>query len=379
MQNLKFGGAEQVLITFLKNFNRNKYQVELVLHTKEGALVSAVPADVTLVSLVPADDKTLHNKIARTIFFRILKYAPIILRCYFKFLWSKADLVVSFMEGIATSIASEFPGPKIAWVHTDVTNNPWADQFFKNERMQIRTYERYNEIIFVSTGGLQSFDKKFTTLSSIKKRVIHNPIDVENIQERAKLYTEEVRSWIKQTQHAIRLITVGRLDPVKRVDILINAVYQIRNLDNPIILTIIGSGKEELKLKKLIKKSNKRVLLLGAKSNPMPYVKNCDLFVSTSAVESFPTAIIESLALGVPVLATKNAGSKEVLENNPSGRLLTNNISASDLSEQIYKAIKNFNNLTSKKTKHTESLFDIQVILAQYDAAFEEVIKAHGQ
>lgn len=76
MQNLKICGAEKVLCTFLQNFDREKYCVNLVLHTKEGELLDAVPKDVKVVGLVPQDNGSLINRVFRSLFFKLLLYFP---------------------------------------------------------------------------------------------------------------------------------------------------------------------------------------------------------------------------------------------------------------------------------------------------------------
>lgn len=377
MQNLKFGGAERILITFLKNFDRERYHIELVLHTKEGALIKEVPSDVNIVSLVPLNSGSLINKMKRIIFFRLLKYCPIILKLFFRLSFKKADVIVAFMEGITTNIASLFSGAKIAWVHTDVSKNPWADKFFKNNSSQLRIYQKYDRIVFVSSGGKSAFNEKFSSVHVSKERVIHNPINSDEVYQKSTVQSEEVKSWMDRTTGTIRLISVGRLDAVKRLDILIDAVYKMDNTDYSLTLTIIGDGKEKEKLKKIFSNSTNKVLFLGAKKNPMPYVAHSQLFISTSAVESYPTAIVEALILGIPVLATDNAGSREVLGNSEKGRIVQNNISPNALADEICLVIKDRNALIAK-AQTAKSLFNIDVILKQYDNIFEEAIKAHG-
>lgn len=377
MQNLKFGGAERILITFLKNFDRDKYHIELVLHTKEGALIKEVPSDVKIVSLVPLNNGSLINKMVRTIFFRLLKHYPIALKFFFRFLFSRADVTVAFMEGITTNIASLFSGARIAWVHTDVSKNPWADKFFKSNSSQLRIYQKYDRIVFVSLGGKSAFSKKFSSVSTSIERIIHNPINSDEVYQKSSVQSNEVNSWMERTAGTIKLISVGRLDAVKRLDILINAVYEMNDINYPVTLTIIGDGQEKEKLEKLHSNSANKVLFLGAKKNPMPYVVHSQLFVSTSAVESYPTAIVEALILGTPVLATDNAGSKEVLGNDEKGKIVQASISSNDLASEIDLAIKNRDTLAAK-AQSAKNSFNIETILKQYDNIFEEAIKAHG-
>lgn len=56
-----------------------------------------------------------------------------------------------------------------------------------------------------------------------------------------------------------------------------------------------------------------KVILLGEKENPYPYLKNCSLFALTSRYEAYPTVINEALTLGMPIITTNFAGVDELV------------------------------------------------------------------
>lgn len=92
--------------------------------------------------------------------------------------------------------------------------------------------------------------------------------------------------------------------------------------------------------------------------------------MSTSQVESYPTAIIEALVVHTPVLATANIGVREVLHD--SAAVLPATISAADLADRIHQQI-----VTGDQTRSQESVATIEtipIIMAQYDQLFEEVM-----
>jgi len=375
MQNLRMGGAEQVLVTYLLNFDRSKYEVELVLHTREGVLLNKLPTDIEVKSLVPVDNGKMLNKMYRSFFFKILKYAPFLIDIYFCLRFKKKDVNVGFMEGITTNLVSHFKGKKVAWVHTDVQKNPWADQYFSSLKNEQKVYGGFAKIVFVSFGTMQKFQEKFQLVSKKLEVIIHNPIDKDGILKKSVVHDLSFNKWFKATENTFRVISVGRLDPVKRYDLLINAFNDVQVNSELISLTIIGSGGEWEKLQKLKEQKNvKNLWMIGQKGNPMPYVVNSSLFVSTSLVESFPTAIIESLVLGTPVLATQNLGTSEVLKNVSS-----RNVSVLETSVNEKKLGVKIENLMSKlnKTNTTEvsNLFSMDEILKQYENLFEEVVK----
>lgn len=141
----------------------------------------------------------------------------------------------------------------------------------------------------------------------------------------------------------------------------------------PLSLTIIGDGSYFNNLKDIVDKNNlSNVCLLGMKSNPMPYVKSSDLFVNSSRVESYPTVIGEALVLGVPVLATKNGGSEEILEDGRFGELIENMADVSTLSANILGAVNNVKDLKSKALS-AQSHFSTAKVLSEYTRLIDKV------
>lgn len=376
MQNLKFGGAEKVLCTFLKNFDRNKYKVDLVLHSREGELLKEVPKDVSVTGIVPSDSGKFWNKAYRSIIFKILIFFPFLFRMLLRPKLRPADVTIAYMEGISTNIASVLKGPKVAWVHTDVEKNPWADSFFYNNYEEERSYKKMDKIVFVSEGGKSAFNNKFNHIDLTREIVIHNPIDKKSIKKLSQITDVNFNKWNLQTKDTIRIITVGRLDPVKRMDVILKGFIKLPRNNRRFSLTVIGDGAEYINLKKLVRGID-NVFFVGFQKNPFSYVAKCDLFISTSRVESYPTAIIESLILGTPVLATRNAGSIEVLGKS-SLFLLNTDINPTQLKGKILNIIKSPDCIVNKE-KYIGQKFDISKILDNYYRVFEEVSRIDGK
>ena len=98
------------------------------------------------------------------------------------------------------------------------------------------------------------------------------------------------------------IVHVGRLTKQKNQTLLLTAYAKSDINEN---LIIIGSGKEEQKLRDLTKQLNieNKVIFLGQKENPYPWMKHAELFVLTSMIEGFGLVNVESLACGTPVVA----------------------------------------------------------------------------
>ena len=89
-------------------------------------------------------------------------------------------------------------------------------------------------------------------------------------------------------------------------------------------LWILGEGSERKNFAKFILETGltDSVKLLGFKSNPYNYLKQADLFISTSEIEGFSLAVAEAIILGLPIISTSTDGPKEILENGKYGMLI---------------------------------------------------------
>lgn len=367
MRNLAMGGAENVLINYLKSFDRSKYTISLILHTKEGELLSEVPADVVVSGLVPID-KGLFSKVLRVVYKRLLFYLPAILKIYYKRKYGTDKIIVSFMEGISTNIATTFTGPKVAFVHIDVVSNPWADNAYRSFRQQADSYQRFQKIIFVSQSGATAFKQRFGMVQT-PYQIIHNVIDPTLIEKRSRIFDQTFEQWKENTAGTFRIISVGRANEVKRFELLIQAFAKFSN-EEAYSLTIVGGGVEFNALRKVVEDLGlAKAYLMGMQMNPLPYIATADLFVNSSRVESYPTVLVESLVLETPVLATRNGGAEEVLEAGRFGRLIKNELSADELATAISLATLDEEELKDKAISAQGTFSAMQGIEA-YDMVF---------
>lgn len=143
------------------------------------------------------------------------------------------------------------------------------------------------------------------------------------------------------------ILFVGRLDPVKRIEVLLTA---FKRIDVQMVeLVIIGgeSGNENLdRLKKLAKnlKISGRVSFLGQRDQRvLPfYYSGAELTIVPSSYESFGLVALESMACGTPVVAAGVGGLQVLVEHGKTGLLVSPN-QAPALAEAISKLLKNRN------------------------------------
>lgn len=159
-----------------------------------------------------------------------------------------------------------------------------------------------------------------------KVRVIQTGIDVE------KYTPKDSRA---DVGNEIKLLYVGRLDPVKRVDLLLKAFSQLQEGPRQYSLTIVGDGTKRAEYERMADNLgiSPFVSFEGWQSNVEGYYHGADIFVLASRSEGPPTVIREAEACGVPVVATDVGGVSELV----SGGIVVDPGSAKELATGISK------------------------------------------
>lgn len=210
----------------------------------------------------------------------------------------------SLWGGIAAAyISKKYNIPLIITEHSSLKKSRYLKKSYMKE--VINSYKSANALIAVSN-HLKSELKQATGREDIK--VINNLVDLDKFTLGKKLSKED---------KPFKFFSCGFLDRDKGMDSLINAFHRAFKNDD-VLLSIGGEGEERERLMNLIedKKLSSRVKLLGALSREevAEEMKNCHGFILASRHETFGVVYIEALASGKPIIATKNGGAEEIVE-----------------------------------------------------------------
>ena len=116
----------------------------------------------------------------------------------------------------------------------------------------------------------------------------------------------------------------GRMTAVKRTDDLLDALAALRERGVDALLLLVGDGDDRERLERLAHGRGlaRSVLFLGYQEDVARWYAACDAIVLTSANEGTPVTLIESLAAGRPVVATRVGGVPDVVEEGVTGFLV---------------------------------------------------------
>ncbi len=120
----------------------------------------------------------------------------------------------------------------------------------------------------------------------------------------------------------VRIVCVARLVGLKRHDRLILAMERLADL--PCRLTIVGDGPERDRLEELAGRSGQsdRIEFVGERDDVPDILATSDVFALASETEGLSCSILEAMAAGLPIVATKVGGNHELVESGVNGFLV---------------------------------------------------------
>jgi glycosyltransferase involved in cell wall biosynthesis len=149
---------------------------------------------------------------------------------------------------------------------------------------------------------------------------------------------ENTKKSLDNIKSGLSIVFVGRLHPVKRVSLLLEAFAQVRNSFPSVVLNIVGDGEERINLVNLSKKLqlHNSVHFLGFQNHEkvMEIMGNSDLIVLPSRMEGNPRVLVEAMMLKVPIVATDVPGIKDIVLHGETGFLV-----AGETPEKLSSAI----------------------------------------
>jgi glycosyltransferase involved in cell wall biosynthesis len=320
VNSLYGGGAERALQLVLRNLDRAKFDITVISNLAE-EVNELYPSDLRYRFVFRRWNgfgARVWNKI------RLLvgeRFGPGVFRQLF--LRRRFDVEVAFIEGYATRIvAGGRSARKIAWVHTDMENNPWGDIAFRSEDEQRACYECFDRVVCVTRAAAEVFEHRF----GVEATVAYNPVDAEEIRRNAAEESAPTRLPAPPDGPTL-FVSVGRLVEQKGFDRLIDIVGRLRDGGHDLRLWIVGEGARREFLERMIAEKNLAdvVTLWGFRGNPYPLVAAADWFVMSSRVEGYGLVMAESLIVGTPVVATECCGTREILGQNGEWGVIAEN------------------------------------------------------
>ena len=189
-----------------------------------------------------------------------------------------------------------------------------------NVRLQRFLWNRADRLLAVS-GELAD---RMTTRVGVRRdriEVIPNGVDTERFGQIAR---QKARAALSLPPDAFIVVAIGRLVEVKNYPLLIDAARQLRDYGRDALFLVAGEGPLRSDMEQRISAAglNDRVRLLGVRNDTPELLAAADAFVLTSWSEGMSNTILEAMAAGRPVIATRVGGNPELVVENTTGFLV---------------------------------------------------------
>lgn len=304
------GGAERVGVTLAGTMARRGLAVSLVLARAEGEYLPALDPAVELVDL--------HAP-------RTLAAAPALTR------WLRAARPDVLLAGLSHANVVAVLARAAARTGTRLVlweQNTLTPKVHMARRRRTRlfmtpairaTYRAADGLVAVSAGVAEDLAATLS-LPAGRVRVVANPAVTADLAVRAARPLDD--PWFAPGAPPV-ILSVGRLEAHKRLDLLLDAVAPLVRERSARVL-ILGEGVQRSALQRRVRELG---LSPGVRMpgfvDPYPCMARAAVYVLASDHEGLPTALIEALALGTPVVATDcPSGPREILAGGRHGRLV---------------------------------------------------------
>lgn len=390
IDSLHCAGAEKSLISLLYLIDYSKYNVDLQLFGYGGVLESLLPKEVNL--LKPLEytqftDMSVKEGILysiKNLNFKILisrlKYSKKIRKDKYthsqlaRLFWQctsrcienntkKYDIAISYAQGIPTFFVAEKinANKKFAWVNTSYHLLEEDKVFQKNY------YNEYDKIVAVSDSAKDIFINTFPCYKDKTEIIydINNYDMIYNMSLLGESYNDNF--------DGIRILTIGRIAKGKRYDIAVEACKILKENGIKFRWYALGDGVLRPEIEKQIQDNNlqEEFVLLGIKSNPYPYIKDCDIYVQTSEFEGFGLAIAEARMLNIPVVTTRFDAVYNQMVEGKNGLVV--DVNGQSVADGILRIIQNnelresiINYLCKEKKGNIEVLKEFYKLIELY-------------
>ena len=194
-------------------------------------------------------------------------------------------------------------------------------------RLYLSAYQKsilWSAKVIVLTPQMRDAYKDFYSLNGEKIMVLPNAVDIGLIDQGGISNGEiAIRDELGVQEGTKLIVMVGRLDPEKDWNTFLEVADRLKNqIDLPIAFLVVGSGKLESQLRDIAsRKKLDQVYFLGYRNDIPKVLHQADVFLLTSRREPFGIVIIEAMAAGCPVVATRSGGPETIITDGETGLL----------------------------------------------------------
>jgi glycosyltransferase involved in cell wall biosynthesis len=208
-------------------------------------------------------------------------------------------------------------------------------------------------------------------------RVIHNGVDIARLDREAVLTKAEAKSRLGISPDRYVVGVVGRLVPQKAPLLFIRAAREVIDEAPETLSMWVGSGPLRAKVESQARTQGVTLRLLGHREDVWKVMRAFDVFVLASRYEGLPFALLEALALELPVVVTDVVGMREAVDDQVSGLVVPANAPA-EMAAAILSLLRDperARRLAVAGRHKAVAGFSLERMLDRHQALYEELVQ----
>ncbi|MBQ0155440.1 MAG: glycosyltransferase [Bacteroidales bacterium] len=341
---LEIGGAERALLGLLSALDPTLVDVDLFVNQHTGEFMSLIPDYVNLLPEIPEytcierpikdivmeghigialrrlKAKYKHRKYLKTlsetesyndgsIFHYVMDEVEDALPSLHHL--GEYDLAISFLQPHNIVLNKVKAKKKICWIHTDYSTA------HVNHDLELPVWNGFDYVASISDDCTSAFIKTFPELAD-KIVLIENILSPGFVRQQAEM--EDVSVEMPDTDGQVKILTIGRFSVPKKIEGIPHICAEMVKLGIDFKWYIIGYGNDSEIQAALDKyQMRNRMILLGKKTNPYPYIKACDIYCQPSVYEGKSVTVREAEMLYKPVVITNYPTAKSQITTGVDG------------------------------------------------------------
>ena len=306
--SLDLGGLERLVLDLIRTGRDKGYRNSVVCIDRPGLLAQAAAAlGAEVHCLGNESERPLATGRAAELFDRI-----------------KPDVLHTHQIGALWHLGRAARARGIRTVHTEHSDHVGLARGWRNKlksRWWWYAAGRLAQCFCCVSEDIARSVRRWGTVRSDKVVVIPNGVDTDLYG--ASKQRAGIRHALGIPEDARVIGTVGRLNEVKRQDLLVRAFARVRARHADTWLLLVGDGPERSRLERLANELGifGRTLFTGYQSRTEHFLSAMDVFALSSRHEGLPLALLEAWAAGLPVVSSAVGGIPRVVEDGRSGLL----------------------------------------------------------
>jgi sugar transferase (PEP-CTERM/EpsH1 system associated) len=190
-------------------------------------------------------------------------------------------------------------------------------------RLIRRGLYKLTDVLFTVSNELREFHARQVGISAECIRVLYNGVDTERFSFRNEARAD-TRARFGIGSESVVVGSVGRLVAIKDYPLAFRGISQLIQCGHDVTVLLVGTGPELARLEQVVRDSselNGRVHFCGFSDRIPELLSAMDIFVQTSLAEGMSNTMLEAMATGLPLLASRVGGNSEIIADGETGYL----------------------------------------------------------